>query len=195
MEYELKKTQVTFAKMLEIVNDAVDACFDTDENGIDTDFRPECKKVSLQCAFCENYLQLELSEDFDEAFATYMAVGIDDYNINKDQWYSIIHAVNDKIEFRKQKLLNSQPKPVDEMYLAITTLLSTLNSKASELDVKKLDKVIKKLNPQEVMKAYKNSGIGNDIRDKAIHEQAQEIIDLKNQISARNVMTDKTVGE
>jgi hypothetical protein len=63
--------------------------------------------------------------------------------------------------------------------------------------MKKIDKIIKKLNVNEVVKAYQKSGIGNDVRDKAIQDQSQTlkekdkiITDLKNQISARNVLAD-----
>jgi hypothetical protein len=74
------------------------------------------------------------------------------------------------------------------MFVAVNTLLSTLNDKAKDLDTKKLEKIFKKLNPEAILKAYQKSGIGEDIRDKAIQEQVQEIKDLKNQISARNVI-------
>lgn len=133
MKYELKKTQVTFADTLRIVQDAVDACFDTDENGADVDFRPECKMASLQLAFCENYLGMEFGEDFDENFAKYMSVDINEYDTVLSQWYGIVHAVNDKIEFRKQKMLNQQNE-------VLTTLLTKLVKK--EIEVQDLQKKV-----------------------------------------------------
>lgn len=191
MGIKFKKTQLTFAETLRIVTDAVDACFVTDENGKDVDYMPECKDVSLQCAFYENYADGTLSDNFEEAFNTYMSVDIDELHINGHsfnygQWVSICKSVNEKIEYRKQRLLDSKSAQ-SEMYTALNTLLSTLNSKAKELDVKKLEKVINKLNPKAVMKAYQDSNIGDGLRDKTIQEQSKIINDLKNQISSRNV--------
>jgi len=108
--------------------------------------------------------------------------------------YDFDNMIDRRISEKREYIKENRKNSMDEVLDGVSTLLSTLNSKASELDVKKLDKVIKKLNPQEIMKVYKNSGIGNDIRDKAIQDQAKEIKELKNQISARNVMADKTVG-
>lgn len=143
MKYELKKTQLTLAETLRIVADAVDACFDTDENDNDIDFRPEMKNISLQCAFCEHYLELELSEDFDEAFATYMAVDIDEYihnnptreedKFNIDQWYSICNAVSDKIDFRKQKMLQKNIKVTSILDEEIIKLSDVLAKTVAEL--------------------------------------------------------------
>jgi hypothetical protein len=198
MEIKLKKTQLTFAETLRIVEDAVSACFEMDDEGNDIGFRPEIKDVSLQCAFYENYVDGKLSEDFDEAFATYMAIDIDGiYPNNKDfnysQWIQICHAVSDGIEFRKQKMLNDKKSSMDEAFDSLNTLLTTLNEKAKELDTKKLEKIIKKLNPQELVKAYQKSELAEGVRDKAIQDLAKENKELRNQISARNVMADKKV--
>lgn len=184
---ELKKTQLTFDEMACVVRDAVDACFKVDDDGNDIEFRPELKDVSLQCSFYENYIGLPLRGDFDEAFATYMAVDIDDCIFNKSQWYAIRNSINEKIEFRKQQMLNNKKSASDEMYSMITTLLATLNEKAEKLDPKKFEKVLNKLNPNEIVKAYQKSNIGDGVRDKTIQEQAKEIQNLKNEISARNV--------
>lgn len=147
MEYELKKTQLTFTETIRVVEDAVSACFEKDEKGNDIDFRPECKEFSLQCAFFENYIGQELSDDFDEAFATYMAVDIDKYlakDVNADQWYAIRKAVNDKIEYRKQKLLSSISN-------AQSSTLTTLVSELVKKEIKNQDLQTKILEQTEKM--------------------------------------------
>jgi len=151
MEYELKKTQLTFAETLRVVKDAVDASFETDENGNDIEFRPEIKEISLQCSFYENYIGLELSEDFDEAFATYMAVDIDDIEgFNRDQWYSIRNAVNDKIEFRKQKMLQKNIRVtsiLDEEIIKFVNVLSEVVQKLPQgFDMKSVQPFMDKIN-------------------------------------------------
>lgn len=96
----------------------------------------------------------------------------DAHNFN----YMLRRQINAKREYIK----NNQKSSADEVLESLNILLSTLNDKAKELDVKKLDKMLKKLTPQEVVKAYQKSGIGNDVRDKTIQE-------LRNQISSKNV--------
>lgn len=163
------KGQLSFNEVINIVNDAVDACFKVDENGNDVDFRPECKKPCLQCSFFQTYTDMEFVEDFAENFDKYMALDINDLltstNIyfNKKQWDDLVQAVDEKVEFRKQKLINSQPKPVDEAFDMLTTLLTTLNNKAQEIDVKKIEKQLKKFNVNEVVKAYQKNNIFNGV--------------------------------
>jgi hypothetical protein len=105
-----------------------------------------------------------------------------------DDAYNFNDLLHSQIKAKREFIRDSRKTSMDEVLESLTGLVNTLNSKAQELDVKKLEKVIKKLNPEAILKAYQKSGIGEDLRDKAIQKQAQEIIDLKNQISARNVM-------
>lgn len=101
----------------------------------------------------------------------------------------LITAIDDEIYTKRQMLIHKNS--FDDVAESLNTLLSTLNEKAKELDMKKLEKLFKKLNPQEILKAYQKSGIGEGERDKAIQELAKENIALKNEISARNVKVDK----
>lgn len=151
MEYELKKNQLTFSETLRIVQDAVDTCFDVDEEGNDVGFRPECKEVSLQCAFYEHYIGLELSDDFEEAFATYMSINIDEVSgFNRDQWYSIRNAVSEKIEFRKQKMLQKDIRVtsiLDEEIIKFANILTEVVQKLPQgFDMKTVQPFMEKIN-------------------------------------------------
>lgn len=120
MKYGVKKTQLTINEVLEVVRDAVDVCFLVDDEGRDIDFTPEYKDLSLQAAFCEKYLDVELSEKFEEAYDVYMSVDTFDYYdaINSKQWISILKSVDKKVAFRKQQLLNKNNtvnKQVEEL--------------------------------------------------------------------------------
>jgi hypothetical protein len=123
-----------------------------------------------------------------------MAINIDDFTdgakFNTRQWISILQSANELIDYRKQKLIHNKKSSMDEAFESLNTLLSTLNEKAKELDTKKLEKIIKKLNPKELVKAYEESNIGDTLRDKAINELNKENIELKKQNGARNVMAD-----
>lgn len=186
----IKKT-LTFKESIQFIDGVIDSVFTQDEEGNDIDYSPSALLPLLQSTFLEMYTDFEFSEDFDKNFEFYSEIDVDYYtntqSVNGIQLKGILKAIDEGIDFRKQKLINSQSKPVDEAFDMLATLLSTLNSKAQELDVKKLDKILKKLNPSEVMKAYQKSGIGEGVRDKAIQELSKENKDLKNDISARNV--------
>lgn len=185
------KNQLTFAESMQFVDGIIDSCFvKSEETGEDIDYSPASLQPLIQSSFVEFYTDYEFVDDFDKNFAEYMQVDIDNVvknkGINKTQLDGMLKAIIDGIEFRKQKLLDSQSKQ-SEMYSAITNLISTLNSKAEQIDVKKLDKYFKKLNPNELLRAYQKSGIGNDLRDKTIQDLANENKELRNEVSARNV--------
>lgn len=146
----LKKTQLTFAETLNIVQDVVDTCFDTDEDGNDIDFRPEVKQISLQSAFYENYIGLELTDNFEEDFAKFMAIDIDSCIFNKDQWYAICRAIDDKIEFRKQKMLQKTIKVtsvLDEEIIKLSDILGkTVETLPKSFDYSSIQPFIEKIN-------------------------------------------------
>lgn len=118
---------------------------------------------------------------------------IEDLTVTVPTLWELDYLIDDKIEFKKQEMLHNKKSSMDEAFESLNTLLLSLNEKAKELDVKKLEKIIKKLNPKELVKAYEESNIGNNMRDKTIQEQAKEIKELKKQNGARNVVSDMKV--
>lgn len=188
------KTQLTFDETLRFVDRVVDNVFIQDETGKDVDYSPASLYPLIQATFATYYTDMEFTEDFNKNYEEYMAIDINSTwsrggTTGEQQFRSILDAINQSIDFRKQKLLDAQSKQ-GEMYTALTTLLSTLNTKASEIDVKNIDKYLKKLNVKEIIKEYQKSNIGNNTRDKAIQDLVKENKQLKNKESARNVVSD-----
>lgn len=185
------KTQLTFAESMQFVNGVIDSVFVKDSDGNDIDYSPASLQPLIQSTFAELYTNMEFVEDFETNFAEYMTIDIEKYveegKVNADQYIGMIKAIEDGISFRKQQMLNNKKSASDEMFNEITTLLSTLNDKASQLDPKKLNKYLKKLNPNEIVKAYQKSNIPDGVRDKAIQELAKENKVLRNKDTARNV--------
>lgn len=184
------KEQLTLTESLSFVKSVVNNVVDTE----DGTFEPLFFDVSLMSNIITMYTDVK-DTNIDEVYTNYLEYetffnGILKYKdaFNSDQYQKLLVNIMDVIEFNKEQIIHNKKSAMDEAFTQLSTLLSTLNDKAKELDVKKLEKVFNKLNPNEILKAYQKSGIGDGVRDKAIQEQAQTIVDLKNQISARNVM-------
>lgn len=187
------KEKLTLTESISFIKSVVDNVVDTNEGT----FEPLFFNVSLMSNILTMYTDTQ-DIDIDEVYDNY-----DEYetffadilkyqsDFNSDQYQHLFACIHDEIEFKKQQIIHNQNSAMDEMFVAVNTFLTTLNEKAKEFDVKKLDKVIKKLNPQEILKAYQRSGIGDSARDKAIQDLAKENKELKNQIGARNVLADK----
>jgi len=196
------KDQLTFAESINFVDSIVDSCFEKDELGNDVGYSPSSLQPLIQSTFVEYYTDYEFVEDFDTNFAVYMSVKINESLsatngkfINMTQLNGMFKAINDGIEFRKQQMLNNKKSAMDEAFESLSTLLSTLNTKAEKLDPKKLNKIINNLTPESILKAYQKSNIGDDVRNNAIETLVKENKELKNQISARNVLAKPVVAK
>lgn len=185
------KNQLTFKETIAFVDGVVNCVFDQDDEGNDIGYSPVDLQPLIQSTFAKSYTDIEFGDNFEENFEKYMGINIDSEingcsNFNKSQYAGILKAIDEGISYRKQRLLDSQSAQ-SQMYSAITGLINTLNSKASELNMKSLEKQLSKLNVKELMKEYSKSNIGKDLRDKAIQDLGKENKDLRNEISARNV--------
>lgn len=189
------KNQLTFAETVKFVDGIVNCVFDQDDEGNDIKYIPSKLQPLIQSTFAIFYTNIEFGDNFEENFEKYMSLNIDDEinsynnsydNFNRAQYNGILKSIDEGISYRKQRLLDSQSAQ-SQMYSAITGLINTLSSKASELNMKALEKQLSKLNVKELMKEYSKSNIGKDLRDKSIQELSKENKDLKNEISARNV--------
>ncbi|MDF2588231.1 MAG: hypothetical protein K0S41_2072 [Anaerocolumna sp.] len=182
------KEQLTIVESLSFINSVADTVVDLEDNT----FSPLFFDIALISNFIISYTDIE-QPDLEDVYAnlneyqTFVENTCYADNFNRSQYNYVMDSINSTIEFNKQQIIHKQTSALDEIAVQLSNLLSTLNSKAQELDVKKLDKVIKKLNPEAILKAYQKSGIGDDVRDKAIEELRNENIKLKNDISARNV--------
>lgn len=191
------KKEFSLSEKIGIINIAVDSYFTEDDGTGEVLYTPYYKEIGLVTAFGIYALEGVI---FDEDESIYEAItsDIDDpcdsLNFSLRSHYfrwlesieDILDDIKDMVEFRKAKLL--QPKSeLEEMFKAINQVLETTNSKLGELDIKGIEKIAKKLNVKELVKAYQNSGIGDGIRDAEIAKLAKENKELKNEITARNV--------
>lgn len=189
------KKNLSLSEKISIINLVVDSYFTENVETKEIEYTPWYKEIGLVSAFGIYVLE---GVTFDEDESIYDLIIEDHTNAYEDNLYrryllwledieDILNDIEDVVEFRKAKLL--QPKSeLDEMFKSLNKVLETLNSKATELDVKNIEKLAKKLNVKELMKAYQSSGIGDGIRDAEIAKLAKENKELKNQITARNVM-------
>jgi hypothetical protein len=179
------KKELTFNEMLTFVNSVVDTCFTVDENGNDIDYSPTCKIPTLNATFCEYYTDIEflptsdeegnvIEDNFNKNFSLYMSVNIDyavlDSGVNKVQWDAIKLAIDEQIEFRKQKMLQKD----NEVSKLVTDLLKEqlenarlqkkaindmvkMNSQYQKKDIDKIVKVIDHLNKNMKNPNYQKS--------------------------------------
>lgn len=188
------KKEFTLSEKIGIINIVVDSYFTEDDDTGEVLYTPYYKEIGLVTAFGIYALE---GVTFDEDESIYDSIIKDSEDDFGDSLYKryllwledvnvILDDIKDMVDFRKAKLL--QPKSeLDDMFKAINQVLETANSKLAELDIKGIEKIVKKLNVKELMKAYQSSGIGDGIRDAEIAKLAKENKELKNQITARNI--------
>jgi hypothetical protein len=165
------KNQLTFAETIQFVNSVVDSVFSQDENGNDIDYSPASLYPLIQATFAEYYTDLvflpttdedgnEIEGNFDKNFAEYIVIDI--YSLegfDHDQFNAIKRAINETIDFRKQKMLqkdNEVSKLVADLLKeqieatklqkkAINDMIK-MNSQYQKKDIDKILKVVGQLN-------------------------------------------------
>ena len=151
------KNQLTFAESLQFVNGVIDSCFTQDEEGNDIDYSPASLQPLIQSTFVEMYTDYEFVEDFDVNFVEYMAFDIDsaDYDvngiyINKNQFNGMLKAINDGIEFRKQKMLQQNIRVtsiLDEEIIKFANVLTeVVQNLPKNFDMKSVQPFMDKIN-------------------------------------------------
>lgn len=193
--------KLTFKQFNEFVGYVVNECFAQDEDGNDIGYYPEFKELSISEMVAKFYFDFTPTEDLEKDYEYYldMMEKFTNEDLSKEgfeiiQYYNIIDAIEEKIEFRKAKIISNSKSEFSEIASRFNIILDTINSKLKDIDPKKLEKFIGKLNPDELVKAYNRSGTGNKVRDDAISQLVSENKELKNQINAKNVVSDNVVN-
>lgn len=155
------KNQLTFTESLQFVNGVIDSCFTQDEEGNDIDYSPASLQPLIQSTFVEMFSDYTFVDDFDANFAEYMAIDIDDLiqdkKVNATQFYGMTRAINDGIEFRKQKMLQKNIRVasiLDEEIIKFANVLTeVVQNLPKNLDFSSiqpaLEKISKMANPDE----------------------------------------------
>lgn len=184
---ELKKTQLTFAEILQFINGVIDGVFIQDENGNDIDYSPALLQPLIKSTFVDMYTDYKFSDNFDENYGFYMNIDIDkDYfdKINYIQFNSMLDAIKDGIEFRKQKLLQSQSS-VDMLFKELTNIVKKFSETINSNDITNL--------LPELAKLGKNGGINQkELVELIVKNRPQ---DHKKKTTKKKNTTKEKVGE
>ena len=151
------KNQLTFAESMQFVNGIIDSVFTQDEEGRDTDYSPASLYPLIQSTFVEMYTDYVFTDNFDENFANYISFNIDgfcfDVNglaFNRIQYDGMLKAIEDGIEFRKQKMLQKNIKitsVLDEEIIKFANVLTEVVLQIPKgLDMSSLQPFMDKIN-------------------------------------------------
>lgn len=126
--------------MLRFVHDVVSSCFSSEDGG----FTPEIKEFAIRCAVLEYYADIELPNDpLDKYDLVYPgdAVGFIMSYIDKNQFYDILNAINDKIEHTASANIEAVTVQMNKVTSNLETLEQKFSSVFSGID----DDVISKI--------------------------------------------------
>ena len=192
--------KLTFKEFDTFISYVVNECFMRDEeSGKDIAYYPQFKDLSILEKIAEYHYDYVSSGDLEKDYDYYLdnilpkfdiLLETSDDTVVKKQHEQIIKTIDERIEFRKSQMLNNSKSEISVIADKIVETIGIINSKLAVIDEKKLNKFLNKLNVDEIVKAYNRVGSGNKTRDNAISELAKENIELKNQISAKNVVAD-----
>lgn len=185
------KKEFTLSEKIGIIDIVADSYFTEDDDTGEVLYTPYYKEIGLVTAFGIYALE---GVTFDEDESIYDSIIKDSEDVFGDSLYKryllwledikdILDDIKDMVDFRKAKLL--QPKSeLDDMFKAINQVLETANSKLAELDIKGIEKIVKKLNVKELVKVYQSSGIGEGLRDETIKQLSKELKETKNRLAS-----------
>ena len=147
------KNQLTFEESLQFVNGVIDSVFTQDEEGNDIDYSPASLQPLIQSTLVEMYTDYVFVDDFDTNFAEYMSINIDNLmigTINTIQFDGMLKAINEGIEFRKQKMLQQNIKVtsiLDEEIIKFANILTeVVQNLPKNFDMKSVQPFMDKIN-------------------------------------------------
>lgn len=156
---EKSKKLLTLEETLKFINMVVDKCFEQNDTGEDIAYTPELKFAAIQEANALFYDGDYKINNFDVSYETVNRIGINPELVNSSQYTFIIYAINEKIDFRKQKLLkqdndvtkqviNLLKEQIETIKLQKKALQQTeeINSQYSKKEIMKVINTISKLN-------------------------------------------------
>lgn len=137
----ITKTHLTLTEMNEFINMVVEMCFMQDIEGDDIDYSPIWKEVSILNCFAEYYTDYKATGDIEANYLTYKDLNPWKSNIDQEQYASMLVAIDEMIDYRKEKLLQSQT-PLAELLGEITKIIKGLGN---NFDIDTIGKLTKKL--------------------------------------------------
>ena len=135
------KTHLTLEEVLQFVNTVVEMCFMQDEENNDIDYSPIWKEVSILNCFAEYYTDYKATDDIEANYLTYKDLNPFKSNIDQEQFASMLVAIDEMIDYRKAKLLQSQT-PLAELLGEVTKIVKGLGD---NFDMETIGELAKKL--------------------------------------------------
>lgn len=121
----ITKTHLTLTEMSEFINMVVEMCFVQDVEGDDIDYSPIWKEITILNCFADYYTDYKATDDIEANYLIYKDLNPWKSNIDQEQFVSMIVAIDEMIEFRRDKLLQSQT-PLAELIGEITKIVKGL---------------------------------------------------------------------
>lgn len=171
------KKQLTLTESLSFINGVVGGVVDL-EDGL---YSVLLYEPALVFSFFSVYTDIEIS-DISEVEVYDNLKECEDFiasvtsmdGFNREQYELLLLKINKQIEFERQRIIHKQNSAMDDMFESLNELLNTLNDKAESINIKTVNRFLKGLNPDELIKAYKKSGVGDKVRDDVIGKLAKE---------------------
>lgn len=137
----ITKTHLTLTEMSEFINMVVEMCFLQDVEGDDIDYSPIWKEITILNCFADYYTDYKATDDIEANYLIYKDLNPWKSNIDQEQFVSMIVAIDEMIEFRRDKLLQSQT-PLAELIGEITKIVKGLGD---NFDMDAIGELTKKL--------------------------------------------------
>lgn len=119
------KTHLTLEEMFQFVNNCVEICFLQDVDGKDIDYSPLWKDIAILNCFAEYYTDYKSSDDIEENYLTYKVLNPWKSKIDLAQFATMMVAIDEKVEYRKAKLLQTQA-PLAWLLSEVTNIVKGL---------------------------------------------------------------------
>ena len=182
---------IPFNDSIQLINEVYDTVFDFDEMG-NIIYLPELYDYAFRLAVAKFYAGYALSDD-ETNYIT--AMSFDPYNTEIDtlQLSGIEKALTEKIELQKSAINQSNvtvTSQFDELIPCLLKLFNAVADKVSSTDMKKISKLMKELNVENIVKIYLDSTLAKNNYGGVINEKNDKIHELQNLLNSfttRNV--------
>lgn len=148
------KKQLTLTESLSFINGVVGGVVDL-EDGL---YSVLLYEPALVFSFFSAYTDIEISDIIEvydnlKEYEDFIASVTSMDGFNREQYELLLLKINKQIEFERQRIIHKQNSAMDDMFESLNELLNTLNDKAKDIDVGKMNEVVKGLNTKDIIKA------------------------------------------
>jgi hypothetical protein len=173
---EFIKNSLTLREMLQFVKRVVDNCFVQDEKGTDIEYTPAFKNIALKEAVAIFFTDYSPTDNFETNYELYKDLDYSLADVGGDNFAEILKAIDDEIDFRKQKMLQSDNSI--SKYITELLQLQIENQKLQKKVLQQTEKLNKQFSPAEIKTISENIGILNqNMKNAEVQKGLVEAID------------------